>query len=244
MIALLGDGSDSLLCAVKRRLEAESDNVVHVSEQELFTAPFAAGWGGPSCTGFVRLAGADVPFSDVQAVLVRLPRAWWPSRNLHPQDQHFVYHETTAAWVSVIAQLTCPIVNRFALDWWLHDLTHWDQLRREVATVLGLTAVEMGFDEGSPLRMRVPPKPSASMYVAGSQVFARNEHGRATADLVRSRLDSLRRWQAATGIHLSRLDLTIDDKPEVQWLEMFPGFDAEPPELVSELATATAGLLG
>jgi hypothetical protein len=190
----------------------------HLDESDLFACtPFQFERNHDRTAGYLITGRQQIPLREISGVVLRLPRAWWPSTDFHLQDQMFVYHETMASWFALIDILDCPVVNRFGLGWWLQDLVYPLELRMRLATALhlGVTA-----DEQLPQIQ--------SIYRSGGLTIPGPGCGR---DLL-SRLDNcgaaLAAWERQSGISLSRIDFLMQGAtPRIHSVEPYPDFSGE-----------------
>src|SRR5690242_304862 len=122
MMLICGSGEDRLIQEILG-LGGAGSEIIHVEEPELFgSCAFALRRSAQVTQGFLQVAGRRVELKDLEGVVLRLPRNWYPTEEFDLQDQMFVYHETIASWFALLESLQCPVINRFGLGWWLHDL--------------------------------------------------------------------------------------------------------------------------
>ena len=110
MLLICGNSDDRLVTELVHLGEGADWATKHIDENALF--------GGTSfayeakrlarARGFFEISGQKVALDDVQGAVLRLPRAWWPSREFDLQDQMFVYHETMASWFALFDVLNVP----------------------------------------------------------------------------------------------------------------------------------------
>jgi hypothetical protein len=248
MILILGSPTDILASDVNRRLSAEELPVYFACETALFTTvPFAFERSGRDLRGFLRLNGDEISLTELSGVLVRLPRTWWPSSGFDLQDQMFVYHETTAAWFSLLSSLACPVVNEFALGWWLQDSTYPELLRKRLAMRLELdtTACQPTTSYSGRLfpTLADASSDSINVYIVSEHAIPRSSQGKAIVDLLAQKTPALTHWQDENGIMLCRLDFEHKEKVRLKHVEVFPLLDNERADLVDQISAATVEIL-
>jgi hypothetical protein len=246
MILVLGHHDDSLTKEVHNRLAGDGRQMLCLDEQELFSRSFAFKQNGTHSNGYLRVNGTRVGLDEVSSVLLRVPRMWWPPEELDLQDQMFVYHETSAAWFALLASLSCPVINRFDLAWWLSDITYPDALVHDLGRRLKVhTRTDSPADLLPPRILPKMPIPSCtSVYVAGKTVIPRESADRWTGSWVKERLPMMATWQRENGVRLCRLDFDREDEElHLRHIEIFPVLNEEPAELVQQIAGATAEML-
>ena len=246
MILILGSSADALVETVFSRGESKGLPVKLLSEEELFDgAPFSFERDGQKLHGTIHLDGEIISLREISSALIRLTRTWWPSAGFNPKDQMFVYHETTAAWFSLITSLSCPLINRFNLGWWLQDVSYPELLRRQMADLLELetTAYELVVPADGRLYPTRPDTTSTSVYIVGERLIASSPR----AELLAERLDRSRprlaSWQVENGISLCRLDFESDGRSRLKYIEVFPLIDDEHPDLIEQIGAASMALL-
>lgn len=248
MILILGGSTDKLANEVNRRLKARGLPVFFARELELYsTVPFKLERSGKDQGGFIRINGIEIQLSELSGVLIRLPRAWWPSCEFNLQDQMFVYHETTALWFSLLASLSCLMINRFALGWWLQDLTYPEFLRKRLAEQLKLeTSI---FKTSSSCLDCLLPTPACnsfddmSVYLVGKNIMPRLSRDNHLVNLLKEKASALTCWQEENGIMLCRLDFENSDKVRIKYVEVFPLFENESIEIIDQIIKATMEIL-
>jgi hypothetical protein len=247
MHLILGSREDVLVSEISRKLKEKGSSPWLVSEADLFSAtPFAFQRNGVETGGFLRIQGNDVSLASLSSVLVRLPLTWWPGGDLDLQDQTFVYHETRAAYFALLSSLRCTVVNRFSLEWWVHDLTYPEALTLELAQRLNC---EAALAKPDPMQGRLyptGPDPSSStvaVYLAGGRFIPQSHVSRSVENIARMS-PAIAEWQSQSGIQLCRLDFDIAGvTPRLRYAETFPVMNEEAPEVVGEIATATLEVL-
>jgi hypothetical protein len=247
MILVLGHPDDSLIEEVRARLTSRGTAVLCLSEDELFSStPFAFEQTGTRSGGYLRVNGTDTYLSEFSSVFVRMPRLWWAPTELDLQDQMFVYHESSAAWFALLASLSCRVVNRFDLAWWLNDITYPDALVNDLARRLEVHSKTDPPPDLLPPRIvpKMPDPLGSSVYVAGSAVIPREISDRMTADRVEQYLPALANWQQESGVQLCRLDFSCESEEfYLRHVEVFPFLHDEPTGLVEQIAGATVEML-
>jgi len=244
VILILGSHNDILASEVNRCSNVLNLPVQFVEENALFnTVQVAFERCGENLNGFVRINGCEIMFTHLSGVLVRLPHTWWPSSEFDLQDQMFVYHETTAAWFSLLSSLTCPMVNRFSLGWWVQDVNYLQLLRKRLATRLDLeiTAPE---PTGSYISRLIPTLPDNSsdlwcVYLVGEHIIPRSSQCYAVVSLLVQKASALTHWQEENGIVLCRLDFEHKQNIRLKHVEVFPLLDHERAALVAKITAAT-----
>lgn len=237
MILILAEPDDPLAGRVQKQMEKLGRPVRRLSEQELMEeTPMALERDGCRFGGFLRIAGGDVPVNDLSGVLVRIPRRWWPSPSFDPPDQMFVYHETTATLFCLLAGLSCPVVNRFDLGWWLNDPVYPGQLREELGDRLGLRLEgESGVN-------------AVSVYAVDGQLIPTSEEAAPVAERLASGggAGALATWQHSSGLRICRLDLLEapgGGAPVLERLDPCPSLLGEAPAVAGRIAAATLEML-
>jgi hypothetical protein len=210
--------------------------VAGCDEAELFGAtPFACGFGPHDGGGTIELAVETVPLAALSGAVVRLRRDWWPSTDFSLQDQHFVYHETLAAWFSLFAGLTCPVLNRLPLDWWVGDTNYAERLRHDCAARLGIAA-----------RLAPPsasPEPPLSVFVAGDRIIPGSDAAQAAASFLDARAATVRAWQRERGLHYSRFDFAAASPWCLEHVEAQPALADEPGAITERIGAALMEVL-
>jgi hypothetical protein len=248
MILILGDPADRLVLTVRRQLDALGVDMTTATEGELLgSTPLALeshedGWSGYLCPGDDRLS-----LSDVSGVVLRLPRSWWPDPEFSLQDQMFVYHETTAAWFCLFANLRCPVMNRFGLGWWLREVNYPTTLCLELADALGIGIAYGRLLEPRPLQLDATGPPSAGdlehVYAVGGRVISEKPESSEAAAMLDELGPELGQWQRASGILMCRLDFSRDGQNHLAYVEPSPRVEAESPQLVDRIAAAMVEVL-
>ncbi|HVT19364.1 MAG TPA: hypothetical protein VHQ90_24685 [Thermoanaerobaculia bacterium] len=256
MILILAEPEDAFAAAVERCLRAAGHATIRLREAELAEqTPFALTRVGTRVGGFLRCRGEELRLDELSGVLVRLPRRWWPGQGFDAQDQMFVYHETTAALIALLAGLSCPVVNRCSLGWWLRDESCPALLREGLprstswSAELGPFAASAGGSlEPGPLAAS-PDEQSGSagsgrvsVFMVGEKLIAASPAAAAGAAWLAGENRSLAGWQRSTGISFCRLDLPAAGEPAISGLDIAPSLQAEPPELVERVGAAAAEL--
>lgn len=246
MLLICGSRDDRFVSEFLRlSLDAELKTEL-IEEAELFgSCPFAFERQGSTTKGFLNLHQQVVSLNELQGVILRLPRLWWPSHEFDLQDQMFVYHEVTASWFALIDCLTCPVVNRFGLGWWLQDLSYSLELRDALALAIGAETIEL---EGASLESirQWPAQPGddretkkvIGVYRSAGVTIPNQE---CPADLL-AHLKAwdmdLSQWESESGITLYRMDFEKSDGLRLKWIDVQPSFADESKELLEESAVA------
>jgi hypothetical protein len=173
---------------------------------------------------------------------MRLQHIWWPSADFDIQDQSFIYHETTAAWFTVLAGLKCRMVNRFGLSWWLRDQTYPILLAERLATCLGLQTTTANWTttphEPTWHSEHEPSNDVRVVYVIGKYIIPRRYSDRLLARDLIVKMDALARWQGETGATLSRITFQRGDHLRVKEVDIFPRLEQEEPDLLARVSAA------
>jgi hypothetical protein len=273
MILILGSTQDILVNAVSRSLQAQVVPLHYLDEEALFTrVALSLKRTDQDVNGFIEVAGNLVALEDISGILVRLPRQWWPSSDFDLQDQMFTYHETVATWFNLLSSLTCPVVNRFGLGWWLQDATYPQILGKHLSSILHLNQSVCSAFATRLGRFLPTPAPTsaeiASFYMVGKYVVGRSNRGndgdiddsgnherggsgqngghaiiRSIRSLLMEKAQDLARWRDETGVRLCRLDFDCTAGLTLVHVEAFPLLDGEPEDITTQLASATAELL-
>lgn len=242
MILILAEPDDPLAGCIQTQIGERGRPVRRLSERELMEeTPVALERDGRRFGGFLRLPGGDVHVQDVSGVLVRISRRWWPSPSFDPPDQMFVYHETTAALFCLLAGLSCPVINRFDLGWWLCDRAYPEQLREELGERLGLRLDRSdGVDEmAGPGTARRP----LSVYAVDGRLIPASGAAAPMPDHLAGRSADLAAWQADSGLRICRLDLLDGDEPVLERLDPCPSLVDEAPGVTEQVAAAALEML-
>jgi hypothetical protein len=247
VILILGQPADSLIREVSRNLADGGLPALCIAESELCSeVSFTLEQSRAGSTGTLHVNGTVLQLPEVSSVLVRLPRMWWPSQEFGLQDQLFVYHEYGAAWFALLNSLSCPVINRFNLGWWLNDITYPSALACSLAQWLGIPVrIDPPGERLLPRILPVPPSPSySSAYVAGQALIPRNGESTDACDWLRHYMPSLARWQQTNDAQLCRLDFEQEGRIFcLRHVEMFPLFEDEPAELVHRISDATVEMM-
>ncbi|HKI02302.1 MAG TPA: hypothetical protein VKK31_09995 [Thermoanaerobaculia bacterium] len=236
MILILAETHDPLAGILQTRIEERGQPVRRLSERELMEeTPIAVERDGRRFGGFLRLPGGDVGVNDLSGVLVRISRRWWPSPAFDPPDQMFVYHETTAALFCLLAGLSCPVVNRFDLGWWLCDRAYPELLREELGERLGLRLDGMDGAGSAGL--------AASVYAVDGRLIPASVAAAPLADHLAGRSAALAAWQASSGLRICRLDLLAGEEPFLERLDPCPSLADEAPDVTERVAAAALEML-
>jgi hypothetical protein len=192
--------------------------------------------------GYLRVGTRRFELAEIKGVLLRLNRDWWPSASFDLKDQMFVYHETVAAWYALLDSLSCPVLNRWGLGWWLQDLCYPERLRVSLGELLQLPLVDN--DNASFLNGRLlPTSPRQqegleSVYRAAGQTIAGDYCSEALIDYMDSRKQQVLEWEAQHGIYLSRLDFHVGDGITLEHAESYPALNQEVKGITSRIAVA------
>ncbi len=226
LVLLLAERDDPLARAIVEQVRARGWRHEIVDEEAMFRMPFAWHGGRGRPTGWLSLADdRRVPLDTIRSVMVRLRRRWWPSTELHLQDQVFVYHESTAAWSNLLTHLPCAVINRFPLGWWLQDQAFHQRMQRTFGDLLRLDR------DNTPWGRRI--------YVVGDQVIAHGSRG-STIDLLNRSPSALSAWQAETGIRFLSVRLAEDPASTPRFeIDLCPAMAGEPADVVRAVAEAT-----
>lgn len=248
MIMVVSGPDDVLAPEVTRRLRAAGRSVYDIREEALFsTVPVVWERHGQTVAGFLQREDGPLPLTAISAILLRLPRAWSPSLDLSLQDYTFVYHETMAAWLCIFASLTCPMVNRFAIGWWLNDVTYPVVLRKELAAVLRIalaphSTVPLPCRAASAGTVSAVP-PLTSVYLLDERIIAGAAADAAVLRLLARQRTGLTRWQHTHGVRLCRLDFTCMPRLQLVDVDICPRVDSEPSYVLDRLCAATVEVL-
>jgi hypothetical protein len=248
MLLVVGDPSDPLIGAVQGHLDAQVGTARVLGETTLFEAvPFALELCGPNRRGFLAIDGAEIPLTDLSAVVIRPSHGWWPSEDFVLKDQLFVYNETIAAWFSLLNGLACPVVNRFGLGWWLQDPNYPSRLRADLAARLGCHEVTINPMPAFVGRLLpVPPADgvdSCSVYLAGSRLVPRSADAEPSATRLAQQVRAVSAWQLDHGIGLCRLDFDRADPAALTHVEVLPQLAEEQRALIAEVGQGIAEML-
>ncbi len=228
MILILAETGDPLAERLTERLAQQGRPARRLSEAELMEeTPLAVERDGPRFGGFLRLAGGDLPLSDLSGVFVRWRRRWWPGPAFDPADQMFVYHETTAAMFCLLAGVSCPVINRFELGWWLCDPAYPTLLCEELGERLGMRTAEPDAGDAP-----------VSVYAVDGRLIPAGEGAAPFVSYLAARSGALADWQRSSGLRLCRLDLSCAADPCLQVLDPCPALSGEAAPVVDQVAAA------
>jgi hypothetical protein len=242
MLLICGNSDDRLVEKLLRLGEDAGWPARQIDESALFAGTsFAFERNGRHASGFFEIDGQSVGLDDVQGAILRLPRAWWPSAEFDLQDQMFVYHETMASWFALFDILECPVVNRCGLGWWLQDLGYPFELRASLADAIDLEASSSGEGQWAGVGLFPTNRPVeegvASVYRSGGRTIPAPGCSSAIIARLEGYEQALSLWEQYSGIGLSRLDFQLSGS-RLQWVEVSPQLEAEPEELVRNMASA------
>ena len=245
MLLVCGNTQDILVQELSTSLASVAPNTAFVEEAELFSSvPFSFKRESLNSNGFLELGGRRVKLAELDGVVLRLTRQWWPSNAFDLQDQMFVYHETIASWFAIFASLRCPVVNNFGLGWWLQDLNYPVQLRDSLARALSFPTKDRSEIDDSNGCLKPTGRTTSlnvhSVYRAGGVMLP--AHG-CSPDLIANlakQSDQVEGWETQSGISLSRIDFEYVDRWHIRWIEVFPLLEHEPQELVHDIAQGIA----
>jgi hypothetical protein len=256
VILVLGSPHDTLANELSKSLQAQGTPFCFVDEEQLFTqVAFSLERQDRLWNGFIRIAEDPIALDDISGVLMRLPRQWWPSPSFDLQDQMFVYHETTSAWFNLLTNLSCPVVNRFGLGWWLRDTTYPEVLSKCLSETLQLglgTCNPFDNQSGGSLPSLAPTENGIySVYVVGKNLIERScgtvhietSVAAPITSLLKDKASQLQQWQDETGISLCRLDFDCRGEMALTRVEAFPLLNNEPDHIRAKLISATMELL-
>ena len=242
MVLILAHSDDVLARNIYNILKKKRGDIQFIDESTLFSkVQFSLHRRGQQIDGFLRLRGKRILLTDLSGVLLRLHRTWWPSPSLDLQDQVFIYHETIASWFSLFAALTCQVINRFPLGWWLQEVNSMEMLRLSLASRLHLRTTI----SGSPILAEygLHPTPSSSSedmtscYIAGDHLIPSLRSGSRINTILSRRFPAIASWLEHDGITLCRLDF---EGAQLCRVEPSPLLDNEPTIIVDKIGKAIA----
>jgi hypothetical protein len=251
MILLVSNPTDILSLEVLLRCSAcglGREDVIACDDKTLFdSASLALRMDRTGTEGSLTILDRRLAFDELEGVLYRPGRWWWPGEGFDIQDQMFVYHETMASWFAILSALPCRVVNRFGLSWWLQDLNYPRQLAVGLAEALDLPA-RISAPAGECAVGRIvpsgpPPSGSEWMYFAGRRVIPGAQCTEALVEHAEARGYAVDAWQEETGLSVVRADFTGGEHPALRYVEGFPLLEGEPPEVIAELGDAVIELL-
>jgi hypothetical protein len=224
-----------------------------MSERDLFTAPFALRMKKDCKDGYIVINEKKIGFSKIDGILLRLPRFWWPSQDFDLKDQIFIYHETIAAWYSLLWHLDCPIINKFDLGWWLNDVNYPILIKEKLARYLHINTVQSEFNSYVQSDRIYPSFPGnlpnvKSAYIVGKKIIHRTESGRLLLDsYLRENFDNLSSRLKENGIIFCRLDFECDENKEdglkIRYVETFPLVNNEDRYILQKINNALGDLI-
>lgn len=247
MILFFASRKDDLTRCLSCELVKRGRRIQPLDENDLFSAmPFAFKRSGRKISGYLKIDGERIPIRNISGAFVRFPREWWPGGEFDVQDQMFVYHETTAAWFNLLTYLTCPVINRFSLGWWLQDLNYPLLLGKRFSEQLDIPMVPLEPSISYGVRL-LPTKPdvspnSASIYLVGRELFPATDEANAVLPLLLRQPVALARWQHDNDISFCRLDFDLRCKPLLKHVETFPLFQNETKPVVENVVSAIADI--
>lgn len=212
---ILADPADLLAAEAERDLVRRGKTVWRISEDALFSQTrLALHQQGSVLAGDVWIRRRKIAVESIAGVLLRLPQAWWPPTDLDLSDQMFVYHETMAAWFSLLARVRGLVVNRFGLGWWLRDPEYQISLCQSFARQMNIPM----FGDSSSLR----PEEICSAYLASGHLLFTSPNANSVRDMLDPEAAGLTAWSKATGIELCRLDFVASSRLELLFVDAFP----------------------
>jgi hypothetical protein len=247
LILFLASRKDDLARCLDCELVKRARRIQRLDENDVFsTMPFAFKRSGRDISGHLRIDGESIPLQNISGAFVRFPREWWPGGEFDVQDQMFVYHETTAAWFNLLTYLSGPVINRFSLGWWLHDLNYPLLLGKTLSEQLDIPMVplEPFISYGVrllPSNRDVSPN-SASIYLVGKELVSATEQAKAVLPLLLRRRVALARWQHDNDVSFCRLDFDLNRKPLLKFVETFPLFENETKSVVENVVSTIADI--
>lgn len=206
----------------------------------MFTTPFAITYSAHAQRGIIDVNGNKVDIRDLSGVIVRPLGRWWPSSEFDHQNQVFIYHESNAAWLGLISNLSCPVINRYAPNWWLNDPNYLFAIRNQLASYL-----DMEIPSTALLSLFVLNKDSYSNmsldgiihrihFVARNIIQSESDN---TTEFLDSYLSQVFKWQHKAGIIFGRLDFykPKNAEPQLLYVEPCPTIDGEPARVVEQI---------
>jgi hypothetical protein len=215
MLLILAKPEDSLAHAVTRVARRSATDVVV--------------WGNPEMlnrqepTLSLDCIGCDsssVSAADVTGVLFRLPACWW--RTAAANDDH----DLIGAWYTLLWDLPCPVVNRFALSWWFDQPGYALELSLHMNAALTSTRGAASAED----------RP-ATVYMAGTALIPADANGRLAAERLNAHAAALKQWQSETGVTLARFTFGSDRAARVA-VDPCPDFAGESAEVIEQVADA------
>lgn len=210
MILLLGDCGDPLFGAIAER--SGDTPVVKILGPDICSG--AARLHSGSC---LEVRGQLIHTSHLSGVVMRLAPAWWRVAQASNEPGHD--YELLASWYSFLANLDCPVVNRFGLSWWLQDAGYRDQVLAHLHARMRLSAPRGAMSPGA-------------CYLVGASVVA--TAGSAVPAFLGDSLPGASVWQAESGILMSRIE--IGEHGRIACVQPFPSFAGETKETVACVA--------
>ena len=241
MLLVCGNAGDPLIDAIHDLDQRGESAIRSCSEAELFgSIGLALELDRESVCGRLQIENESVAFTELDGIVLRLPRTWWPEDGFDLQDQMFVYHETLATWFALLQSIRCPVVNRFGLGWWLQDLGYPMELQTSLGEAIHLSLAEPEYNNNLIHGRLVSTRRSSanSVYRAGGETFAVPECNREILKYLAHHGQELQRWEENSGIILSRLDFDTSGDLRLTGVEASPLFNEEDPELVKKVAGA------
>jgi len=245
VVLILAHSDDVLARNVYNLLKKKRGDVQFIDESTLFSrVQMSLHRHGQQIDGFLRLRGKRILLTDLSGVLLRLHRTWWPSPSLDLQDQVFIYHETIASWFSLFATLTCPVINRFPLGWWLQEVNSMEMFRLSLAARLHMRTTI----SASPILAEygLHPTPASSYenmtsyYIAGNHLIPSLGYGRRINTILSGKFPAIASWLEHNGITLCRLDFESNGTAQLCRIEPSPVLENEPTRLINKIGKAIA----
>jgi hypothetical protein len=209
MMLILADEEDSLANAVYRHARRSSNDVLKCED-----AAIASLDAEDPSSGALLCNGKRVPLNELDGVLFRLA------------DRR---SELLAGWYTLLWNLPCQVVNRFALSWWFDPAGYSAQLAEQLNAVLATA--------GSARGRRTD---AATVMMIGAKFIAGGPGSRAVAQWLNGCAPALARWQRDTGVTLARLTLRGN---RIVSLDPAPDFTGVSAELTEKVAAAVCSAL-
>ena len=246
MHLLIGNLEDDLVAQIYMYFESRSYPTMIVSEEMLFNqSQFALIQNNIEIQGYIFTNGINIPFQELSSVYVRPRRSWTPSNEFDDEDHEFVFHETIAAWVSLLSSLPCPVVNRFDLGWWLGDPVYLLNLRNHIASLINIDSKLSEYQDEKIVCSKSYNDPicNASIYLAGKQLIPQSNLSANLLMPIEQYRSVLFDWQRATQTWLIRLDFVLTPHLSLVNVEPFPNLNEESPELTKDIVMSLTEIL-
>ena len=167
----------------------------------------------------IAINNIEIKFSNIDGIVFRPSRSWIPSA-ININDLPFIYNETLSAWFSMLSTLSTPVVNRYGIGWWLHDVNYDIQLLQNLSSYTHIPICPSDFFN----RNTTLDKSSTfqSIYLIGKKIFYPNNISKVTFELTEKNYDKIILWGEKNGIIFCRIDFEKKYEIELKNIDIFP----------------------